>query len=229
MEEQVVGVKMVMENDFANINYDSESGDDPPPGMEIMTNTLNIPFTFVLSPNGEVVEMIDTEKYLGVIKELLSGLEGPEMQMLSGLVSQSGSVEGLKAQAGVLFFKYPKEKIKVGGTWEDESETTQMVKFTNSIVNTLVEADKEKATIKQVVDIKMQDMDGMEVQGMTMTYELSGKKQGGSEVDVLTGLILKVDAVTDISGVISIESPQLASPMSMPMSIKTTETIIQIK
>jgi hypothetical protein len=230
IEEKVIAMKLVMENDYMNLDYDTESGEDAPAGLEFYNKILNIPFSFLLSPQGEIIEMIGIDKYIETIQESLGAIgDGPEQQLIAGLAAQNTSEEGLRGQTGAIFFKYPKGKTKVGSSWSDESESTQMVKFKNSIENTLVEAGKEKASIKQTVKIDQLPMEGVEVQGMTMNYELSGKKQGGCEVDVKTGLLLKADAVTEISGVISIESPQLASPMSMPMTIKMTETLVQIK
>ncbi len=229
IEQKVIAKKIVMENDVLNLNYDTESGEDAPAVIEYYTKILNIPFSFLISPQGEIIEMVGTDKYIETIQESLGTIAGPEQQLIAGLAAQSTSDEGLKGQVGAIFFKYPQGKTKLRSSWSDESESTLMVKFKNSIENTLVEVGKEKASIKQTVKIDQLEMEGEEVQGMTMNYELSGKKQGGYEVDVKTGLLLKADAVTEISGVISVESPQLASPMSMPMTIKMTETLVQIK
>ena len=229
IEQKVIAMKMVMENEYVNINYDTESGDEAPAGMEYYTKIINIPFSFIMSPQGEVIEMVGTEKYIETILETMGAGNEPQQQMLSGLASQSTSDEGLKGQLGAIFFKYPAGKTKVKSSWTDESESTQMVKFKNSIENTLAKVTNETATIKQDVTIKQLAMDAMEVQGMTMNYELSGKKQGGYDVDFNTGLLLKADVVTEISGAISIESPQLPNPMSIPMTIKMTEALVQIK
>jgi len=150
--------------------------------------------------------------------------------MISAMTAQTASEEGIKKQISGLFFKYPEGKIKVGKTWSEESsDNVQMISFKNKIDNLLVSADKKNATIKQSVNIEQMEMEGMEMEGMTMNYELSGRKEGGLNVDISNGMITSIDAVTDISGVISIESPQLPTPMSIPMSIKTTESLKMMK
>ena len=122
--------------------------------------------------------------------------------------------------------KYPGGKVKVGNTWDDISETRQMVSFTNKIQNTLVEAGKETATIKQDVNVEMMELeDPIEMEGMEINYELSGRKEAAYTIDLTTGLVSTVQGVTDISGVLSIDSPQLPSPMNMPMTLKLTEEI----
>jgi hypothetical protein len=67
----------------------------------------------------------------------------------------------------------------------------------------------------------------MEMQGMNLTYELAGAKEGTMNLDPATGLIKNVDATTSISGNISIDSPQLPSPMSIPMTIRSVEKVVR--
>lgn len=230
MEQQTDGMKMVMENDFININFNSDDEGDPPAELALMVKTLHVPVKFILNTRGEIIEITDAEVFMAKMQEVLNTNAGPMQQMVTGMAAQSGSLEGLKSQFSSLFIVYPADKIKVGDSWNQETESIKMVKFKNIIENTLVEANKESASIKQTVNIEQLAMlDGMEMEGMKMNYEMSGRKSAGYEIDMSTGLILKVDAVTDISGIVSIESPQLATPMSIPMTLKMTETIILIK
>ncbi len=230
IELQADGMKMKMENDFMNIDYDSDRDEEPPADLKSMAAGLHIPVKFLLNTKGEIVEVTEAEQYLSVMAKALEGVEGPMKQMMAGVATQSTSIEGLKNLFGRLFFNYPEGKVKIGDSWIHESESMQMVKFKNIIENTLVEANKKEATIKQTVRIEQLEMgDGMEMQGMSMKFELSGTKDAGYQLDVETGLIIKLDAVTNISGIISIESPQLPSPMSIPMTIKMTESLEQLK
>jgi len=230
IEEQVDGMTMKMENEFMNLDYDSDDGKEAPEVLKSLSDGLHIPVTFLLSPQGKVIEVIDAEEYVALMQKALGSDGNPMASVVTGMASQLTSIEGIKNQLDGFFFNYPAGKTKVGKTWEEESQSTQMVKFKNIVTNTLVEADKEKATIKQAVQItQMESSEGMEMQGMMMTYELSGRKESGNQIDLDTGIISKVDAVTEISGIVSIESPQLPTPMSIPMTIKLTETIEQLK
>ena len=67
--------------------------------------------------------------------------------------------------------------------------------------------------------------DPIEMEGMEINYEVSGRKEAAYTIDLTTGLVSTVQGVTDISGVLSIDSPQLPSPMNMPMTLKLTEEI----
>ena len=230
IELLIDAIKMKMDNEVMNIDYDSDKNEEPPSGSESISAGLNIPIKFLLSPTGEVVEITDAEQYLSVMTKALETVEGPLQQMMSGLASQTTSVEGLKLMLGGIFFNYPEGKVKLGSSWTTESEATRMVKMKNVMENTLVEADKEQATIKQTTIIEQLEIsDGIEMEGMTMRFELSGSKDAGYQIGLKNGLIEKVDAVTNMSGIISLESPQLPSPISVPMTIKITESMVQLK
>jgi len=224
IEEQIDGVKMKMENDFQNMDYDSDRDGESPGDLKALTSGMNIPLKFLLSKTGKVIEITDAEEFLAKMKEALGDDSNPMAQMASGMASQITTTEGLRNQLDGFFFNYPDQKIKKGEVWTAESQSTQMVKFKNVIENTLAEADKEKVTIKQEVSIEQMELsEGMEMQGMTISYELSGRKDAGHQLDLASGLAIRVDGVTEISGIVSIESPQLPTPMSIPMTLKLTE------
>jgi hypothetical protein len=230
IELLVDAIQLKMNNQLMNIDYDSDKDEEPPEGMESVSAGLKIPIKFLLSPKGEIVEITDAEQYVSVMSKAMGDLGGPLQQMMSGLAFQTSNVEGLKIMLGGIFFNYPGDKVKVGSSWTKESETMQMVKMKNVMENTLVEADKEQATIKQTTLIEQLEIsDGIEMQGMTMKFELSGSKDAGFQIGMENGFIIKVDAVTNMSGVISLESPQLPSPISVPMTIKVTESLVQVK
>ena len=229
VEEQTDGISIKMENDFINMDYDSDDGEEPPQELKSLSEGIHIPVQFLLSPQGKVIEVTDAEEYLAIMQKALGGEGNPMASVATGMASQLTSIEGIQNQLDGLFINYPSGKIKVGKSWEEETQSTQMVKFKNNVEYTLVEADKKNATIKQAVQItQMESSEGMEIQGMTMTYELSGRKESGNQINLATGMISRVDAVTEISGIVSIESPQLPTPMSIPMTIKLTETIEQL-
>jgi hypothetical protein len=60
---------------------------------------------------------------------------------------------------------------------------------------------------------------------MTINYELMGASDGTIMLESATGLIRTSESVSTISGTISVDSPQLPSPMSIPMTIKSTEKV----
>ena len=230
IEEQVDGMKMKVENDFLNLEYDSDKDSEPPAEIKSMANIFHVPIKFVLSPKGEILEVRDAEEYLSLMNETTGGDGNPMTQMVTGLVSQMKDLNGIKSSLGGIFFNYPEGKIKVGASWGGETKSQQMVKFKNVTENTLVEADKEEVVIKQTAKIEQMDSsDGMEMEGMTINFELSGRREAGHQLALASGLLNKVDALTEISGIVSIESPQLPTPMSIPMTINMKETIEQIK
>ncbi|MBT4401865.1 MAG: hypothetical protein HOD37_20470, partial [Bacteroidetes bacterium] len=155
---------------------------------------------------------------------------GSGSQVYASLGSQFGTEEAIKQNLGSQFFAFPKSKVKVGKAWESVKETKQMISMKNTIQQTITEVTADAITLTQQVKIDMGEGDEtMEVQGMEMQYELSGGKDAVYELDRATGLTITGEGHTTISGIISIESPQLPTPMSIPMTIKSTDKIVRLK
>jgi len=229
IEEKTGAIKLKMETDGMAIDIDTENDEELPEEMKIITAGLNVPVKLILSPQGKIIDIIDAEEYISKT-EALFGDDNPMTQMMAGIGAQFVGIEGVKNAVTGLFFNYPEGKITVGESWNDETESTQMIQFRNLIENTVVEADRETAVIKQVQDIEQKDIGGgMEMQGMKIKYELSGRKEGEYRVNRKTGLIENSGGVTNIAGIISIESPQLPTPMSIPMNLKITEKVEIVK
>lgn len=225
----IAKVKIVVSSPNGDMEFDTDNiGDDNPlaGSLSWLTET---PLEFVMTPYGEILEVKDADKIAEEFTEKISG-GGPESQMIAALASQFTSEDGLKQSISMLLLKYPIKKVKVGKPWETVTEMKQMISFVNTSTTMVNEINGDLASLTQDVKIEQGEGDNlMEMQGMEMEYELSGGKQGAYEVDLKTGLIVKGEAITTITGIISIDSPQLPAPMSIPMTIKTTETILRVE
>lgn len=228
MTRVIIKVKIVVSSPYGDMEFDTDNMGDDNPLAGSYSWLTETPLEFVMSPSGEILEVKDADKIAEEFADKTSG-GGPESQMIAALAAQFTSEDGLKQSLNMLLLKYPTAKVKVGKPWETVSEMKQMISFVNTSTTMVNEINGDFASLTQNVKIEQEEGDNMmEMQGMEMEYELSGDKQGVYEIDLKTGLIVKGEGITTITGIISIDSPQFPAPMSIPMTIKSTETILRV-
>lgn len=224
----LVGYSLDSNTPMGEMKYNSATDSVVPDFAKSMAVTLNELYSFTLSPLGKISDVQAPEGIVEKVNKTIEALGGSQMQMGSAAAGAAASAEGFQKTMEGLIMTFPAEGVETRKPWEEESKTTQMVAFNVRAKYELTNSSKESNEIKVTAQIS-QDPDAppMEVQGMNINYELLGAKDGTMLLDAVTGLIKSVDAVTSISGTISIDSPQLPSPMSIPMTIRSTEKIVK--
>ncbi len=211
---------------MGEMNYNSTTDKEVPDFAKSVALTLNEVFVFTLSKDGKVSDVKAPEGLAEKIEKEMGENQDMASQMMAGVAGGAGTAESFNRSVSGLFLNYPAEPIAVKKAFSNETKVENMVVFNTKTDYTLTSASKTENEIGIASVITMADPSAsMEVQGMTITYELSGGKQGTFTTDALTGLFTKGESVTNISGVVSVESPQLPAPMSIPMSIKSTEKL----
>ncbi len=229
MKRKIAGLKVLVSSPMGDMEYNSDEPSADGPFKETLGWLTETPLEFVMSSSGEILEIMDAEKLAEEFTAKFSG-GGVESQMVMGLAGQFSSEEGIIQSLGSMLLKYPEGKIKIGTPWEVESKMQQVINFKNTTSIQVKEASEDEAILALDGKIELGEGDNtMEMQGMEMEYDLAGGSQGSFEVDLKTGLVIKAERITTISGVISVDSPQLPAPMSIPMTIKTTDTISREK
>lgn len=228
IEKTIVKYKIISGSAMGDMEFNSETAEDDNPMLESLKWVLE-PVTFVMNQKGEVLEVYELDAKLDRFKEMTEN-PGPEFQLIASMAPQFSSAEGIKNSVSTMLLSFPEGKIKIGKPWESSSSTQQMVNFINTSTTQVNELNGDSAVLTQDVRIAVGDDDNtMEMQGMEMEYELEGEKKATFTIDMNTGLVETSEGITQISGVISIDSPQLPAPMSIPMTIKTTEKVKRVK
>jgi hypothetical protein len=209
---------------MAEVKYNSATDKEVPEAAKINAMTLDQTYSFTLSGKGEITDVQAPDGLVDKIQKELENLQGA-----MGVVSAAqnpGSPETFAKTIGQLFVKLPGEEVKPKSTWENEEKFEQMVVFNTKTSSTFVKAGGETNDLEVKTQITQADPSaGMEVQGMNITYQLSGTGAGTYNLDAKSGALVTSTMVTTISGVINIEGAQLPEPMSIPMAIKSTEKI----
>jgi len=228
MEIALVAYGMSSSNPMGDLKYNSETDSVVPDFAKSMAVTLNEYYSFTLSPLGRITDVKAPEGLVDKVNKIIEDLGGAQMQMASGSAGAAATAEGFQKTLEGMFMPFPEGGAQVKQPWELKFELNQMVAFVINAKFELMKSTKNTNEIKLVAQIAQNpDSPPMEVQGMNITYELLGSKDGTSILDSEKGIINGSETKTVISGTISIDSPQLPSPMSIPMTIQSVEKIVR--
>lgn len=228
MNVAMVAFAMSTTTPMGDMKYNSATDSVVPDFAKSMAVILNEVYSFTLSPLGKITNVKAPDGIVEKVNKIMENLGGAQMQLASGAASAAVTAEGFQKNIEGLMITFPAGGAEAKKPWEVESKTNQMISFKVLSKYELMKSSKESNEIKVLAQIS-QDPDSppMEMQGMNITYELLGAKDGTLLLDPVTGLINSGETITSISGTLSIDGPQLPSPMSIPMTIRSTEKIVK--
>ncbi|MFA6127634.1 MAG: DUF6263 family protein [Bacteroidales bacterium] len=225
MSAAMVAYSMSSVTPMGEMKYNSETDTVVPDFAKSSAAALNQYYTFTLSPMGKITGMTAPDGLVDKVTKIAEEQAGGQMQMGGGAAA-GVTAEGFQKTMESMIFTFPDGGADLKKPWEQQSTINQMLALKVAAKFELVKASEEANEIKLTAQIS-QDPSAppMEMQGMNLTYELLGAKEGTMILDPATGLIKTLDAATTISGTITIDSPQLPSPMSIPMTVNSKEKI----
>jgi len=226
IEEKITGMAVKIASPMGDMDFDSEKETAVPAAEEnVMSASLNLPYTYVLAVNGTVSDFTASEALQQKMDELAQQ-PADLSPMMAGLGASMTDVEGIKASTVGRWLVYPEKALKNGGSWEKEDVVNTMLSFNTKQKFTLVSVGKESNEILFEGTMTPSDnLQELEVEGMAMQYDLLGAMEGSYKTDAVTGLVTESRISNSVSGMISMESPQLTEPLTIPMSVKSTVTI----
>ena len=214
-----------MQNPMMEFTFDSAKEEEIPQYGRPFMIVLNEVFTFNLDRLGNVSALVAPDGLEAKVMQEMMSLDGMDAQLLAGIAGSLGSAEQMNTTLGGLFMKMPVNKIEPGETWKEEGVFNQMIAFKTTSTYKLAGTSKNGSEIALAVQITQADPNlSMPMEGMTMSYELAGDKSGKILLEP-NGLVQTSESVTVISGIISVESPQLPAPMSIPITAQAVDRI----
>jgi hypothetical protein len=212
---------------MGEMKYNSATDKEVPDFAKALGLTLNEVYLFTLAPDGKITDVKAPDGLADkIVKAMGDSGDMTQQAMVEAQKNGAGTADSFLKSIGALFMNFPAEKVGPKSKWSNEAKVEQMVLFNTKTDYTLNKLAKDGNQVGMTAVITMADAGkGMEIQGMTINYELSGAKQGNFVLDPVSGLFTGGEDQTTISGVISVESPQLPAPMSIPMTIKSIEKL----
>ena len=226
MQVALVSYAMAMTNPMGDMKYDSETDEAVPDFAKSMAVTMKEVYTITLSPLGVISDVIVPEGLEGKVTKIMEEISGSQMAMASSAASASVSAEAFKQIMSGFFMSFPDGGVQVKKPWEAEVKTNQIIAFNSKTKSELVKTGAEGNEIKTSSQITQDPSTApMEMEGMSISYQLAGASEGTLLLDAVTGLVKSNEAVSTITGHIVVESTQLPEPMSIPMTVRSTEKI----
>jgi hypothetical protein len=228
MNVAMISFSMSSATPAGDMKYNSAADSVVPDFAKSVAVTLNEVYTFTLSPLGKISDVKAPDGLVEKVNKIIEAMGGGQMQMASAAAGAAATAEGFQKTLEGMIIAFPAGGAQTKEPWEAESKTNQMITFKTLAKYELMSSSKETNEIKVTTQIT-QDPDSppMEMQGMNLTFELLGAKAGTLLLDPITGLIKSSETTTSISGNIAIDGPQLPSPMTIPMTIRSTEKIVK--
>lgn len=226
LEVMLTRLAMKADNPMISMEFDSAGDQEIPEFIRPLLMVLNEVYTFNLDRMGNVSGLKVPDGLEDRINEgVMSMMQEPEVQMLAGMIGAFGSAEQMDGVLGGLFMKMPEGKIATNGSWQEEGAYNQMIPFKTASTYKMVNSSKKGNEISLAMQITQADPNmTIEMEGMSMAYELSGDKSGKLFLSP-NGLVQSSEMATVIHGVISLESPQIPTPLSIPVTAQSVERI----
>lgn len=215
------------DNPFGKMEFDTDSGQDPPEWAADLLWSLNEPFEFTISPVGKVSDLIVSDQLKAKFEEVTES-GSMQNQLMSGMNNSLQSESGWLQMVQNLFLQFPEKPIRKGKSWEREETVNQMVSFDTQTEITLTRSNSKGNELHLESQFTQgDDAKPIEMEGMLMEYDLNGAREGTMLLCKDTGIVLESTSINSVQGIISIDSPQLPNPMTIPMTVKTTETVVR--
>ena len=181
------------------ISYDSNNGDTNSP-LGSLGGLIGKTMEASLDRSGTVTSIEGADEML---KQVLGKVKGGE-QMASIVEGYIGEAAFKNTFATLTGFSQGKV-LQVGDTWTKEADTKSGVALNTDYTYTIRERSGGKVTIDVTGESKSDpNSKPIEVQGMKMTYNLSGPVNGVIVVDEKTGWAITSDVQQDLAGKITV-------------------------
>jgi len=211
------------------MSYDSKTDTVVPEFAKSTAAMLNEAYTFTLSSLGKVSDVKAPDGLLDKVNKAMETIaQNDQTGVLASAGSAAATPEVFQKSLQNIFIMFPEGGAELKTPWTTEDQVTQMVVLNVKTTFELAKSSKDGNEIKVTTQITQDPgTPAIVMQDMNMTYELSGTGNGTKLIDPVTGLLKTSDNNTAISGSISIDSPQLPSPMSIPMTVRSTDKTVR--
>lgn len=222
------GILFKMENPMGEtMEYDSaDTSTAVGPLLPIFDAIVGQSFTVTMTSDGHVKGIQGADALLGRIQGKVNEL--PDVQTRAAIESNlkaQYSEEALKTNTGNSFDMYPDKPVGIGDTWQKRTTMNQGFPMIIDTIYTLKERKDGIATIDVFAMIQTnRDASPTQMGNMNLQYNMSGSITGLMEMQESTGWPIRSNQSLRLTGSITVQSPEMQQPMSIPMSLAGTIT-----
>lgn len=206
-------------------SYSSEVSDENDPVSSLLNDIKGKTIEVVMSKNGKIKEVRNTEALEQTIKERFEQLpEGARGQLKAQVMEAFGN-ETIKRNMESVSGIYPDKPVKKGDKWIINTSIDGDVKIKLSTEYELVDFTSEYALIKG--NAVIEPLDSEVASMMPMDFEFSGSQISEIKVDINTGWIIEAKITQEIEGELEMNMGGSQEIKGMDGGMKITMKMVQ--
>ncbi len=218
---------MNMAMDMAGVNFtmDSRTNED----VATMTNLspmlkslTNLPLSIVMDHKGNVKSFTGLEKIMeAMVNSLDNNIDPASKQQLLTQFEQQFGAESMQSTFEQSITIFPEHEVSIGESWKSSSKINSgQINMYTDTKTTLKRVSGNVAVLEIKGEFSTGDTPITQItNGMETKVSLKGKQTGTTEIDLLTGWIIKAEIVQDMKTEVE------AAGMKLPQNIINKVTI----
>ncbi|UII24474.1 DUF6263 family protein [Fulvivirga maritima] len=197
-----------------NMSYSSEAGEEADIMSQILASMKGKTFNIKMDKTGHIKEISNIDNVFSAIDDFDQIPAGQKGQIKDQLKKSFGK-ESFTSSMESLFAIFPNKKVAPGDTWDISNEIKTTMDLNMEGTYKYEEATAEDYVISGNTKIQSGD-EPTDVNGMQMTYNMSGTMLSDIKVNKKSGWISEANLTQELSGTAS------AGGMEIPMNTKST-------
>lgn len=217
-------VDINMKSSLGETSYKSS---DPPeeisPQLQIFAFMVGQSYAMKINTQGKVQTISGVDEMMDKLIEAMEISEDSVGQILrNNLKSQYGD-SSVKADMESMFSIYPQKPVRIGDSWSNTSNRSQLMPRTITNTWTLRGVKDGLALIDVASKIMPYDAaKPMEVMGMTIRYDIQGTQKGQTKIDTKTGWVVESTVFQDLGGEVTMKNnPITKEDATWPIALKS--------
>ena len=172
-------------------------------------------FQITISPKGKVLEIKGFKEILSSLEK--SSADPTTKKIIEGTFDEKKMTSNFESS----YRLFPDHPVKIGDTWTQKNTIESIFPIEISTGYILKEVSNGKAKITATGDISMKN-DDVEVSGMKVKTDLTGKYNGTYDLDLATGISNKAAITMPVQGTMSVMGMEF--PVTVNSTTQTTTT-----
>ena len=213
---------------IGKVSYDSsDPSAEVPPGAESFSALVGNGFSMLLSPKGEVLDIVNLDQLYGDMLDALEISDDALREQFESVFREQFGEEAMKEQFASLTSYIPEDPVAVGDTWTQETEVSVLMPMIIETEYSVRAVDGTTVTLDLVSKISANpEAEFMDFDLFQLGYYVEGEQEGEIRVDRASGLSSSLTRQS-MSGemVMAAEDEEF----SIPISVESTTRIEFIK
>lgn len=226
MDVSYNSLSLSMKMPQGSVEFDSNEPEEDDVFSKIMSKMIGESFQITMTRTGKVKEVRNIDEMIESIFKSFKELSPSEVRQLKAQLMKSYGEKAFRGNIEMVSAIYPDKPVSIGESWivKTKLESGMLADVKSNYTFEANEADHN--LIRGVSEIETLDKDSfIEVDGMSVRYDLKGEMFSEIKVNKSTGWIVEAKISQHIYGSASLkDSPQIPGGMEVPMQIDSQIT-----